>query len=58
VKVRQLLNDEGARLERERDGSLWARYSLNPAGLIARGVGIGGAQDLLPDLYTRLIKLT
>jgi hypothetical protein len=44
VIVRKLLSDE-VLLEQDSDGSVWARYSLNPAALLTRGVGIGGAQE-------------
>ncbi len=56
VIVRKLLNNE-VPIERDDDGSVWARYSLNPAALLSRGVGFGGAQDPLPDLYLRPIAL-
>ena len=44
VIVRKLLNDE-VLIEQGDDGSVLARYSLNPAALITRGVGFGGAQE-------------
>jgi hypothetical protein len=54
--LESLLNNE-VLIEQDDDGSVWARYSLNPAALIARGVGLGGAQDALPDLYLERIPL-
>jgi hypothetical protein len=32
-------------LESEKDGSLWARYDLQPAALLTQAVGIGGRGD-------------
>jgi hypothetical protein len=56
VIVRKLFNDE-VLIEQDDDGGVWARYSLNPAALIAAGCRNVGAQDALPALYLERIPL-
>jgi hypothetical protein len=56
VIVGKLLNGE-VLIEQNGDGGVWARYSLNPAALIAARCRNVGAQDALRDLYLERIPL-
>jgi hypothetical protein len=51
VIVRKLLNDE-VLIEQDDDGSVWARYSLNPTALIAAGCRKVGAQESVCSIPT------